>query len=326
MTFDTLIIGGGLTGLVSGLCLQQRGQRVAIVSFGQSLLHFSSGSLSGDAPVEHACSLLRDAGIGFTLGGYRLTPLGTLVPAALTLDGYYHAQQPAMPEESVAIVRLPGYLGLPIELMQHNLQAAGKAVRTISPDDAQHCPVDLVLVPACAAGDRLAAQCGRKVRLVAAMPPSIPGQRLHHSLQARFEALGGTYFAGDRATAAQIEGDRVVSVTTERLADDPIRAEHYILATGSFQSEGLQSNYERIYEPLFGLDTNAPADRTQWTDADFFADQPYQRYGVVCDAEGHAMREGRAIQNLYPAGHILGGLRTDTQNLNEALTICSKLV
>lgn len=45
MKFDTLVIGGGIAGLSSALRCQKAGQKTAVITTGQSAMHFSSGSI-----------------------------------------------------------------------------------------------------------------------------------------------------------------------------------------------------------------------------------------------------------------------------------------
>ena len=143
MKFDTIIIGGGLAGLTAGIELSRKGQKCLIVSSGQSALHFFSGSLElcslADNPFEAIASLGAEhpyskigldnvkemsAGlknffkeIGATMKGvkdanhWRITPLGVLKRAWLTLDEY--ATFPSTgeaPWKKVALLNIDGFL------------------------------------------------------------------------------------------------------------------------------------------------------------------------------------------------------------------------
>ena len=133
MKYDTIIIGGGLSGLIAGVKLATQKQKVAIITSGQSALHFYSGSfglLSHDedgndltnpleaipllppthpyskigltsipALAEEGKKIFADAGL--TLVGnasknhYRLTPLGFCEPTWLTMSDYALCENPA---------------------------------------------------------------------------------------------------------------------------------------------------------------------------------------------------------------------------------------
>lgn len=148
MKFETVIIGGGISGLVSGIKLAKKGKNVAIVSSGQSALHFFSGSfeLLGNAngetvtnpaeaimslPESHPyrrigkdniCRLLKEvkpllSEAGIKANGdenrnhYRLTPLGMFKPSWLTLDDYATVEDAGkLPWKKAAIINLGGYL------------------------------------------------------------------------------------------------------------------------------------------------------------------------------------------------------------------------
>lgn len=126
MKFDNIIIGGGLAGLTAAIKLTQAGKKTAVISSGQSALHFCSGSLCllgrvngatvtdpiaeiqnlpaahpyqkiGTAKVadyaENAATILKNAKIGITgshlKNHYTLTPFGKTKVSWLTLSDFH---------------------------------------------------------------------------------------------------------------------------------------------------------------------------------------------------------------------------------------------
>lgn len=143
MKFDTIIIGGGLCGLTAGIELSRKGQKCLIVSSGQSALHFFSGSFElcslSDNPYEamaffdeiHPYSMIglervRELAaqvkpffkeIGISLKGvkdanhWRITPLGVLKRAWLTMDEYATIPSDGIiPWKKVALLNIDGFL------------------------------------------------------------------------------------------------------------------------------------------------------------------------------------------------------------------------
>jgi glycerol-3-phosphate dehydrogenase subunit B len=87
----------------------------------------------------------------------------------------------------------------------------------------------------------------------------------------------------------------------------PLKAEQFVLATGSFISRGLIADYERVYEPVLGVDVDADADRDKWTRFGVLEPQDYMRYGVATDGDLRCFKQGKPIQNLRAIGSILSG-------------------
>ncbi|MEG5549481.1 glycerol-3-phosphate dehydrogenase subunit GlpB [Enterobacter wuhouensis] len=158
MKFDTVIIGGGLAGLLCGLKLTKQGLHCAIITRGQSALHFSSGSLDlvDDAwrdklPPEHPYHLIGAQHIdrfaleteallaecGARLQGsarqnhQRVTPLGTLRSAWLSPEDV-----PVAPfkDETVLVVGISGFLDFQPHLAAASLCRQGVNAETAEID------------------------------------------------------------------------------------------------------------------------------------------------------------------------------------------------
>ncbi|SJN58180.1 Anaerobic glycerol-3-phosphate dehydrogenase subunit B [Vibrio ruber DSM 16370] len=178
------------------------------------------------------------------------------------------------------------------------------------------CADDLVILPAVVGhGDgmttlaQLQQATQRHFHEVPTMPPSLMGIRLEAALHRIFIQAGGIHLKGDQVLSGHFAGESLAEVYTRNLTDIPVRARHYIMATGSYFSQGLQASRQAIKEPVFGLDVAQMTPRTQWGTHDFIADQPhpFMTFGVSTDAHLHPSYRGQRIDNLYCCGAMLAG-------------------
>ena len=387
MRMDTVIMGGGLSGLACGIALAKRGKRVAIVASGQSTMLFNGGSMEmlghvdGKAvtnpleaittlPQSHPYSkigasriaelaervklLFNDSGIDMTgtanANHWRITPMGVAKPAWLTLNDHLRIDDlNNLPAKRLALMCIRGYFDQPNSMLAQGLRDLGFEVDAIefttdditalrrSPSEMRATSLakrlvsnnalqrvadqinslatdaDMVLMPSVLGQSdstdiqTLQSMVGKPLRLVATLPPAVAGMRMMTQLRHYFRMLGGTYLMGDTAVSGTIEGDRLTSITTTKLAEIPLKADNFVLATGSFISRGLKADYERVYEPVLGVDVDADANPDAWTQFGVLQPQAYFGYGVATDDQFHCLKQGKAINNLYAIGSILSG-------------------
>ena len=387
MRMDTVIMGGGLSGLACGIALAKRGKRVAIVASGQSTLLFNGGSMEllgsidgkpvtapleaiATLPQSHPYSkigaeriaaltervklLFHDSGI--TMEGnaaanhWRITPMGVAKPAWLTLGENFRIDDLAnLPAKRLALMCVRGFFDEPNGMLTQGLKDLGFEVDKVefttdditalrrSPSEmratslAKHlvsngalkrvadqinsltADADMVLMPSVfgqsdeSGFQTLQAMVNKPLRLVATLPPAVAGMRMATQLRHYFKMLGGTYLMGDSAVSGIFEGDRLTGISTAKLADMPLKADNFVLATGSFVSRGLIADYERIYEPVLGVDIDADENPDTWTRFGVLQPQPYFGYGVATDDQFRCKKDGKTISNLYAIGSVLSG-------------------
>lgn len=405
MKFDTIIIGGGLSGLTAGIESARAGRKTAIVTAGQSALHFWSGSFEFlceensreviDRPLERAERLdpshpYRKIGIertarlldrvkpllaeaGISVNGslernhYRFTPMGFAKPAWLTLDDYLAFDHPdELKGKHVCIVNIYSYIDFYPRFLEAGLRRLGAEAESkevnipqldilrksttemratnisrFLRDDAVDSLArevnrvsagsDLVIMPAILGMfsdepvKRLRRGVDRPIHFVATTPASVPGVRCQLSLKNLFNRLGGTYMAGDTVLKGEFGGNRLKRVYTENFGSIPLEADNFMIGSGSFFGHGLVATFDRIYEPVFGLDLIAGKSRTEWYDKDFYAPQPYMGYGVVTDGQFRPSRHGETVENLYAAGALLAGFNALREGSGAGITLATAL-
>ena len=409
MKFDTIIIGGGLSGLISGIYLSQRGQRCVIISSGQSALHFSSGSFdllnnlpdgtSVQKPLDAISELVKQApthpyaklgetkfkelaqqaeeffkNAGISTQGdheenhYRVTPMGTLKPTWLTLKNLLISEnEKCLPIQHPGIFNITGFLDFytrfiadeflkmgakcsihsinfpalenlrknPTEMRSVNIarvfdkQENIKELARILKAESGNC--DSIILPAITGLNRedvvdyLRKEINKPIYLLPTLPPSVPGIHTQQKLRSVFQQNGGVFMLGDNVLRADIKGNRISQIYSFNHGDIPFVGQNFILATGSYFSQGLIASTEKIYEPIFDLDVTFAPNRTQWYNSDVFDTQPYQSFGIKTDSTFRCTREGKLFENLYAAGAILEGFNPLKEGCGAGVSILSAM-
>lgn len=397
MKYDVTIIGGGIAGYSAGLRCLQAGLKTALISQGQSALHFSSGSIdvlgklpSGEAVESPLLAMealrqqapnhpyskigadtisqglmwfqktLQQRGMPLThqadnSNHYRITPMGTLKATwlsqpyvyqhkanadfkrivLLAIDGYRDFQ-PHMLQDNLRA--LPAFSTIPSEIinitipgfeaLRHNpnelrsidiarLLKQPHAWRSFCDQLIRHATVqDLVILPAIMGnGDgltllnKLKLETNLQLHEVPTMPPSLMGIRIEETLSRAFLTMGGTHLKGDKVISGEFDGNRLTAIHTQNLNDMPIQADHFVMATGSYFSQGLQASHHGISEPVFQLETESCHDRALWRNHAFFSanSHPFMTFGVLTNMSLNPTHQGNIITNLYCCGSMLAG-------------------
>ncbi len=189
---------------------------------------------------------------------------------------------------------------------------------------------DAIIMPACLGLDspevvgELAEALGKPISLLPTLPPSVLGLRLHQALSQRFRQLGGMVMPGDRAVRATLSAQEI-AVHSYHHRDIPLRAKYAVLASGSFFSNGLVTQFDRVTEPVFGLDIRFAEQREGWSQQDVFAPQPYMQFGAIVDEHLHPRIGGETIGNLYAIGAVLEGFDPIAQGCGAGVSLLSAL-
>lgn len=153
---------------------------------------------------------------------------------------------------------------------------------------------------------------GARLVEVSSIPPSVTGLRLDRLLHQAADRLGVEIVEKAHVIGSEVKDGKCRSVFTQGFGRcREYKADEFIIATGGVFGDGLVSSMGRMYEPIFGLEIEVPADQKDWSYQYLFCGkpQPFASYGVKTnkqllpvDATGKVV-----LENVRFVGRSLAG-------------------
>ena len=157
----------------------------------------------------------------------------------------------------------------------------------------------------------LEAELGAAVFEVPTGPPSLPGMRLDGALRRACRDAGVRFTTGNPVVGYEAsESGEIAALRVDRNgAAIPFHAEAFVLATGGLVGKGVESDRERVREPIFDCHVAHPDDRYGWSADEAFGDHAFARFGVEVDDDLRPLDAAgdSEFDNLRAAGAVLGG-------------------
>lgn len=130
---------------------------------------------------------------------------------------------------------------------------------------------------------------------------------------------------GDTVVKADFQGNKVQAVYSVNHGDISFAAENFVLASGSYFSNGLVARPDSVIEPVFGCDVDFTPGRDSWYDKSFFNKQNYMTFGVATDEKLRVSIGGDTQQNLFAAGSVLSGSNTIHEGCGAGISMLTAL-
>ncbi|MGQ0816306.1 MAG: FAD-binding protein, partial [Gemmatimonadota bacterium] len=352
--FDVAVLGGGVAGCAAALAAAANDARTCMIAGTPGATAMFSGAWRGGCPDG-----LRGA---LAAVGYDLRAMATRLPhptgAVVNVDSATPSHSAARLDEDAVVVGFAGLAGFEpaalalqwsaradVRISAHQVTfdetpATGWAPASLAAFIERN-PQRLVaalekykgtrmILPAVLGASHsnsvhaeLSAAVG-PIGEALALPPSLPGWRLHSALRLALADAGVT-IVEQRTRPAAASGHHRNEIAL--VNDDVVRARAFVLATGKFAAGGIDAN-GALREPAFDCpiwvdhlgEHFEQADALMLTDAARNEDQPLLRAGVHTDGRHRPVnRAGDVVyDNVFVAGSIRSGWTAATHGAGDA--------